>query len=275
LGIDIGGVDAVLMTGYPGSVSGLRQQAGRAGRKMADSVAVLVASGSPIDQYLMNHPEYLTDRSPESALIDPDHPVILLGHLECAAFELPFKENESFGTVNTELLQEYLQFMAQSGKVNLASGRYFWTDSAYPASSLSLRSSDSRSIALITNVNGNNQTIGEVDYLSSLWMVHPNAIYFMKEFYFVQSLDLEKSEAILRAVDEDYYTEPVKKVTLVKINEQEAEYYPGSKTTFGEIQVTTEIVVIKKFYGIHERSSQLNLWRFHQVPFVLRPTGFH
>jgi len=247
LGIDIGGVDAVLMTGYPGSVSGLRQQAGRAGRKMADSVAVLVASGSPIDQYLMNHPEYLTDRSPESALIDPDHPVILLGHLECAAFELPFKENESFGTVNTELLQEYLQFMAQSGKVNLASGRYFWTDSAYPASSLSLRSSDSRSIALITNVNGNNQTIGEVDYLSSLWMVHPNAIYFHEgNSYFVQSLDLEKSEAILRAVDEDYYTEPVKKVTLVKINEQEAEYYPGSKTTFGEIQVTTEIVGYKK-----------------------------
>ncbi len=247
LGIDIGGVDAVLMTGYPGSVSGLRQQAGRAGRKMADSVAVLVASGSPIDQYLMSHPEYLTGRSPESTLIDPDHPVILLGHLECAAFELPFRENEPFGTVNSDLLTEYMQFMAQSGKVNLASGRYFWTDTAYPASNLSLRSSDSRSISLISEVNGTNQTIGEVDYLSSLWMVHPNAIYLHEgNTYFVKSLDLEKSEAILQPVDEDYYTETVQKVTLVKINEQEAEYYPGSKTTYGEIQVTTEITGFKK-----------------------------
>ena len=247
LGIDIGGVDAVLMTGYPGSISGLRQQAGRAGRKMADSVAVLVASGSPIDQYLMSHPEYLTGRSPESALIDPDHPVILLGHLECAAFELPFKENEPFGTVNSDLLAEYMQFMAQSGKVNLASGRYFWTDTAYPASNLSLRSSDSRSISLLSEVNGNNQTIGEVDYLSSLWMVHPNAIYLHEgNTYYVKSLDLEKSKAILQPVEEDYYTEPVQKVTIVKINEQEAEYYPGSKTTYGEIQVTTEITGFKK-----------------------------
>ena len=247
LGIDIGGVDAVLMTGYPGSISGLRQQAGRAGRKMADSVAILVASGSPIDQYLMSHPEYLTGRSPESALIDPDHPVILLGHLECAAFELPFKENEPFGTVNSDLLAEYMQFMAQSGKVNLASGRYFWTDTAYPASTLSLRSSDSRSITLMSDVNGTNKTIGEVDYLSSLWMVHPNAIYLHEgNTYYVKSLDLEKSEAILQPVEEDYYTEPVQKLTLVKIIEQEAEYYPGSKTTYGEIQVTTEITGFKK-----------------------------
>jgi DEAD/DEAH box helicase domain-containing protein len=247
LGIDIGGVDAVLMTGYPGSVSGLRQQAGRAGRKTADSVAVLVASGSPIDQYLMNHPEYLTGRSPESALIDPDHPVILLGHLECAAFELPFQEHEKFGTVNSELLQEYLQFMAESGKVNLNSGRYFWTDTAYPASNLSLRSSDSRSINLVTGTEGNSQTIGEIDYLSSLWMVHPNAIYLHEgNTYFVKTLDLEKSVAHLEPVEEDYYTESVQKLTLVKLNEQEAEYYPGSKITYGEIQVTTEITGYKK-----------------------------
>lgn len=247
LGIDIGGVDAVLMTGYPGSVSGLRQQAGRAGRKMADSVAVLVASGSPIDQYLMSHPEYLTGRSPESALIDPDHPVILLGHLECAAFELPFREHEPFGTVNTEVLQEYLQFMADSGKVNHTADRYFWTDTAYPASNLSLRSSDSRSVNLMTGAEGSQKTIGEIDYLSSLWMVHPNAIYLHEgNTYFVKSLDLEKSIAMLEPVEEDYYTEPVQKVTLVKLSEQEAEYYPGSKTTYGEIQVTTEITGFKK-----------------------------
>jgi DEAD/DEAH box helicase domain-containing protein len=247
LGIDIGGVDAVLMTGYPGSISGLRQQAGRAGRKQADSAAILVASGSPIDQYLMRHPDYLTGRSPESALVDPDHPVILLGHLRCAAFELPFTDNEKFGSVDNSLLREYLNFMEESGLVNHTGEKYFWTDSAYPASVLSLRSSDSRSIALVTDTSNKETTIGEVDYLSALWMVHPKAIYLHEgNSFFVKSLDLEKSVATLEPVDEDYYTEPVRKVTLTKINEQEAEYYPGSKITYGEIQVTTEITGFKK-----------------------------
>lgn len=247
LGIDIGGVDAVLMTGYPGSVSGLRQQAGRAGRKLADCVAVLVATASPIDQYLMRHPDYLIGRSPESALIDPDHPLILLGHIKCAAFELPFNENETFGTVNTAALNEYLTFLSETGEINYTDGRYFWTDTAYPASSLSLRSSDSRSINLVASKPDKQQIIGEIDYLSSLWMVHPKAIYLHEgDTYYVKSLDLEKSEAILEAADEDYYTEPIRKVTLTKLNEQEAEYYPGSKITYGDIEVTTEITGFKK-----------------------------
>ncbi len=245
LGIDIGGVDAVLMTGYPGSISGLRQQAGRAGRKLAPSVAVLVATGNPIDQYLMHHPDFLTGHSPESALIDPDHPVILLGHIQCAAFELPFSEDEAFGSLNISDLKEYLQFLEESGQLNHSDGRYFWTDTAYPASQLSLRSSDSRSVNLV--LDKNQQTIGEVDYLSALWMVHPHAIYLHEgNSYFVKELDIEKSAAVLSPVDEDYYTEPVRKVTLSKINEQEAEYFPGSKITFGEINVTTDITGFRK-----------------------------
>ncbi len=247
LGIDIGGVDAVLLTGYPGSISGLRQQAGRAGRKQADSVAVLVASGSPIDQYLMRHPDYLTGRSPESALIDPDHPVILLGHLRCAAFELPFTENEKFGSVDSTLLNEYLGYLEESGVLNHSNNRYYWTDTAYPASFLSLRSSDSRSVNLVTEGSNKSQTIGEIDYLSALWMVHPKAIYLHEgNSYFVKSLDLEKSIATLEPIDDDYYTDPVRKVTLTKLNEQDSEYYPGSKITYGEIQVTTEITGFKK-----------------------------
>lgn len=255
LGIDIGGVDAVLITGYPGSVSAMRQQAGRAGRKTADSVAVLVASGSPIDQYLMRHPDYLVGKSPESALIDPDHPVILLGHLQCAAFELPFSDNECFGTANNTMVREYLEFMNESGQVNHSGGKYFWMDSAYPASNLSLRSSDSRSINLVVEENHRNKIIGEIDYLSSLWMVHPKAIYLHEGMsYFVKNLDLENYVASLETVDDDYYTEPVKKITLKKINEQDAEYYPGAKITYGEIQVTTEITGFKKL-----------LWNTHEV----------
>ncbi|KPL74786.1 hypothetical protein ADM99_00860 [Leptolinea tardivitalis] len=255
LGIDIGGVDAVLITGYPGSVSAMRQQAGRAGRKTEDSVAVLVASGSPIDQYLMRHPDYLVGKSPESALIDPDHPVILLGHLQCAAFELPFSDNECFGTANNTMVREYLEFMNESGQVNHSGGKYFWMDSAYPASNLSLRSSDSRSINLVVEENHRNKIIGEIDYLSSLWMVHPKAIYLHEGMsYFVKNLDLENYVASLEPVDDDYYTEPVQKITLKKINEQDAEYYPGAKITYGEIQVTTEITGFKKL-----------LWNTHEV----------
>lgn len=255
LGIDIGGVDAVLITGYPGSVSAMRQQAGRAGRKTEDSVAVLVASWSPIDQYLMRHPDYLVGKSPESALIDPDHPVILLGHLQCAAFELPFSDNECFGTANNTMVREYLEFMNESGQVNHSGGKYFWMDSAYPASNLSLRSSDSRSINLVVEENHRNKIIGEIDYLSSLWMVHPKAIYLHEGMsYFVKNLDLENYVASLETVDDDYYTEPVKKITLKKINEQDAEYYPGAKITYGEIQVTTEITGFKKL-----------LWNTHEV----------
>lgn len=266
LGIDIGGVDAVLMTGYPGSVSGLRQQAGRAGRKQADSTAVLVATANPIDQYLMNHPDFLSGKSPECALIDPNHPLILLGHLKCAAFELPFTDHESFGSLDTGLLHEYLDFLQESGLLHHSGERYFWTDTAYPASTLSLRSSDSRSVNLITKESGSQETIGEIDYLSSLWMVHPNAIYLHEgNTYSVRSLDLEKSEAILEPVDEDYYTEPIRKVTLTKINEQDAEYYPGSKITFGEIQVTTEITGFKRI-----------LWSTREVlsvePLILPPS---
>ncbi|HEX7555091.1 MAG TPA: helicase-related protein, partial [Leptolinea sp.] len=247
LGIDIGGVDAVFLTGYPGSISAVRQQAGRAGRKMASSVAVLVASGSPIDQYLMHHPDYLVGQSPESALIDANHPIILLGHLRCAAFELPFSEHERFGSVDNSLLQEYLEFMAESGIINHSGDRYFWTDTTYPASNMSLRSSDSRSISLLTEKNDSSQTVGEIDYTSALWMVHPNAIYLHEGIsYFVKSLDLEKSVAILEPMDEDFFTDPVKKVTITKINEQESEYYPGSKISYGEIQVTTEITGFKK-----------------------------
>lgn len=255
LGIDIGGVDAVLITGYPGSVSAMRQQAGRAGRKTEDSVAVLVASWSPIDQYLMRHPDYLVGKSPESALIDPDHPVILLGHLQCAAFELPFSDNECFGTANNTMVREYLEFMNESGQVNHSGGKYFWMDSAYPASNLSLRSSDSRSINLVVEENHRNKIIGEIDYLSSLWMVHPKAIYLHEGMsYFVKNLDLENYVASLEPVDDDYYTEPVQKITLKKINEQDAEYYPGAKITYGEIQVTTEITGFKKL-----------LWNTHEV----------
>jgi len=273
LGIDIGGVDAVLMTGYPGSISGLRQQAGRAGRKQADSAAILVASGSPIDQYLMRHPDYLTGRTPESALIDPDHPVILLGHLRCAAFELPFKDNEKFGSVDNNLLREYLSFMEESGLVNHTGEKYFWTDSAYPASALSLRSSDSRSIALVTDKSDKEQTIGEVDYLSALWMVHPKAIYLHEgNSFFVKSLDLEKSIASLEPVDEDYYTEPVRKVTLTKINEQEAEYYPGSKITYGEIQVTTEITGFKKI--LWSTREILSVEQLTLPPSTMRTTAY-
>ena len=137
--------------------------------------------------------------------------------------------------------------MSQSGVLNEAGDKYFWTDSAYPASSLSLRSSDSRSISLHLDNGASSKTIGEVDYSSALWTVHPQAVYLHEGItYFVKNLDLEKSEAHLEEIDEDYFTDPVKKLTISKISERENQDQAGTQTFFGEIQVTTEITGFKK-----------------------------
>src|SRR5690606_5503245 len=141
LGIDIGGMDAVVLVGYPGSIASTRQQAGRAGRKHGNSLAVMVASSSPLDQFLMQHPEFLFERSPEQALINPDILLILLQHLRCAAFELPFRAGEPFGRLAPDMLSSILELLSQSGELHASTDSYFWMADNYPAEGVSLRSS--------------------------------------------------------------------------------------------------------------------------------------
>ena len=243
LGIDIGSMDAVLLVGYPGTIASTRQQAGRAGRKQGSSLAVLVASSFPLDQFLMQHPEFIFDRSPEQALINPDNLLILLQHIRCAAFELPFKKGDRFGNVDASLLESLLDLLSQSGEVHISGDKYFWMADTYPADSVSLRSSSPNTVALqLESAYGRPQVIGQVDYESALWMVHPQAIYLHSGNMFeVQNLDLQNNTATLKPVEVDYYTDPKKSIEIEKLSLIRQSDVTGGTRSYGEVMVTTQV----------------------------------
>jgi DEAD/DEAH box helicase domain-containing protein len=243
LGIDIGGMDAVILVGYPGSIASTRQQAGRAGRKHGSSLAVMVASGSPIDQFLMRHTDFLFGRPPEQALINPDNLLILLQHIRCAAFELPFRKDEPFGSLPHEVLASFLELLAQSGDIHASAGRYFWMADRYPAEGVSLRASSPRQVALqVHQAGAAARAIGQVDYESALWMVHPQAVYLHNgQMYEVQELNLENNTARLKPTDADYYTEPRKQVDIEKISLARQSPVSSGTRNYGEVLVTTKV----------------------------------
>ncbi|HSJ89804.1 MAG TPA: DEAD/DEAH box helicase, partial [Anaerolineales bacterium] len=193
LGIDIGGLGAAILVGYPGTVASARQQAGRAGRGLESAAAVMVASANPIDQFLAHHPEYFFERSPEQALVNPDHLLILLEHLRCAMFELPFQKGESFGALPAEVVDEYLNFLLSNNEAHLSNEKYYWMADQYPAANISLRSASPHGVVLQTVMDDRPMTIGTVDGESALWMVHPGAIYLHEaQSFFVKDLNLEE-----------------------------------------------------------------------------------
>ncbi len=247
LGIDIGGLGAAVLVGYPGTIASTWQQAGRAGRGDDPAAAVLVTTASPIDQFLAHHPEYLLSRSPEQALINPDHPLILLNHLRCAAFELPFQSGENFGHLLSDRVKEYLEFLVDNGEVHTSTGRYFWMADAYPAVSVSLRSASTENVILHMDDGNQPRTIGEVDLASAFWMVHPGAVYLHEgQQYFVQELDLERHIAMLIPVGLDYYTEPQRKTEVGLISNLDHKSVPGGFKVHGELQVTTRVTGFRK-----------------------------
>lgn len=247
LGIDIGGIDASVLIGYPGSIAATRQQAGRAGRKLAPSLSILVTAPNAMDQYLARHPEYFFDRSPERALIAPDNLLILLQHIRCAAFELPFQPNEGFGAIPAERLVAFLQVLAQNGELYQQGGRYFWMADRYPAADISLRNASPDQITLIVKGNTRQQTIGQVDINSAHWMVHPDAVYLHEgTSYLVEDLDLEAGTAYLRQVVIDYYTQARRDSQVDGKNVKKSFEVAGGEKSLGDILVTNQVVGYRK-----------------------------
>ncbi|MEW6651722.1 MAG: DEAD/DEAH box helicase, partial [Chloroflexota bacterium] len=210
LGIDMGGVDAALLMGYPGSIASFLQQSGRAGRRSRPSLSVLVASSSPVDQYIIRHPEFVQGKNPEKALLDPDNPLLLLNHLRCALFELPFDQGESFGRLAWQQLVLYLDILKSLSQSVVRGQKYYWMADQYPANEVSLRNIGGQAFQLRLVAEDNRRIlIGEIDYQSAPKIVHPQAVYFHNgESYLVQQLDYEKSEGILEQFNGDYFTEP-------------------------------------------------------------------
>jgi len=247
LGIDIGSVNAVILSGYPGTIASTRQQAGRAGRKRETSLAIFIASSDPLDQFLVQHPDFIFERSPEQALIDPDNLLILLQHIRCAAFELPFTAGDTFGRLDQNILLNVLDLLSDSHEIHKKGSKYFWMADEYPSSSVSLRSSSPETFVLQADEQDRLTTIGEIDYESALWMVHPQAVYLHAgQSYLVEELNLEKQIARLSVYNGDYFTEPRKETNLEKIQTIEYEDYPDYQKSFGDIKVTTQVVGYRK-----------------------------
>jgi DEAD/DEAH box helicase domain-containing protein len=243
LGIDIGSLDVAVLLGYPGSVASAWQQAGRAGRRSGSSVAVLVANSTPLNQFIAKHPDYFFDAPVERARINPDNLQILLSHVKCAAFELPFSEDESFGS---EDLGEILRFLEEERLLHHSGGRWHWTSESYPADAVSLRSVSSDNF-VVQDVTKAPRIIAEVDYDSAPAMVHEKAVYILEgRTYFVEKYDHEERRVHVREAEVDYYTDAIT-YTKVKILDRFEEQPSGSaRRNRGEVHVTSQVVGFKK-----------------------------
>jgi DEAD/DEAH box helicase domain-containing protein len=231
LGIDIGALDVSVMAGYPGTIAATWQRAGRAGRRSGRSAAVMVASSAPLDQFVVRNPSYFFDASPERALIDPDNLHILVDHVKCAAFELPFSADEQFGrhpstgargaqsSVEGHDVQEILGVLAEQGLVHRTHESWAWTNESYPADAVSLRSVSSDNFVVVDTTD-DARVIGETDFTSGPATLHPKAIYIVEaKLYQVERLDFEGRKAFVREIDCDYYTDAITytKVTPIDV----------------------------------------------------------
>jgi DEAD/DEAH box helicase domain-containing protein len=242
LGIDIGALDVSVLAGYPGSIAATWQRAGRAGRRSGRSAAVMVASSAPLDQFIVRHPSYFFDASPERALIDPDNLHILVDHVKCAAFELPFTTSEAFGKHD---VQEVLGVLAEQGLVHKADTGYTWTNESYPADAVSLRSVSSDNFVIV-DITDETRVIGETDFTSGPATLHPKAIYIVEgKLYQVERLDFEGRKAFVREIDCDYYTDAITyaKVTIL---DEFTETTPDPFSAHGEVRVVSRVVGFKK-----------------------------
>ena len=244
LGIDVGSLDATVITGYPGSISSTWQQAGRSGRRSEESLSILVAQDNPLDQYFMNHPQAFFGRTAENALISPENPYIIRPHLLCAAYEAPLtpQDQELFGSS----FDDHLGALEEAGAIkNKGETWYISSEVAYPAQTVNIRSTSPYSYLVVED--GSGMILETVEEASAFFQLHPGAVYLHQgEPYLVDWLDLDSRTAYVVANDGAYYTQ-TKDVTDIRIRDvRRWKTSGGAAVCLGDVEVTNHVLGFKK-----------------------------
>ncbi len=246
LGIDIGALDVSITLGYPGSISSVWQQFGRAGRRGDDSLSILMATSDGTDQYLTKHPEYFIERNPENAMVNPDNLLIVTDHIKCAAFEIPFEDGEKFG--NFQATGDILSYLEDHSIVKRSAGKYHWTDDMYPANSFGLRTGPRENFVIVDITNpGKEEVIGEVDLFAAPTMIHRDAIYIHQGLqYYVEDLIWDDRQARVKRVNVDYFTDAHEKVDISILEDDSKATRNWTEFHSGELMLRIKAVMFKK-----------------------------
>ena len=248
LGIDIGSLTACILCGYPGTIASTWQQAGRAGRRKDTALTIMVASSAPLDQYIIQNPDYFFEASPENALVQPNNLYVLLSHIKCSAYELPFEEDEQFGDVTDT--SQFLEYLSENNILRHLDGKYYWMEEELPSGEISLRSAKTENFVIIDITNpAHHRVIGEMDRFTVPMLLHENAIYMHDaRMYQVEQLDMDTCKAYIKAVDTDYYTDADLNISLHILDDlEEKSLSCGAGLTLGELRVSTIVKMFKKF----------------------------
>ncbi len=246
LGIDIGSLDACVICGYPGSIASTWQQSGRAGRRQGVAATIFIANSSPLNQFIMRHPEYFLSQPPENGLLNPDNLYILISHIKCAAFELPFVQGDTYGAQDIEPI---LRFLQDAGVLRLAGGAWHWSAEEFPASEIGLRSASNENFVIVDTTQPTHRVIGQMDRYTAPMLLHDEAIYLHEGAqYQVQKLDFPNKKAFVKAVDVNYYTDADLSVNLRVLDCMRER--PGSIATAGsgEVLVSSIVTMFKKMH---------------------------
>ncbi|MDR1128454.1 MAG: DEAD/DEAH box helicase [Treponema sp.] len=236
LGIDIGGLDASVVAGFPGSFNSFWQQSGRAGRRGGTSVSVFVASSSPLDQFIMKNPEWFFRKSAEEGRLDPDNPYILADHVKCGCFELPFRDDTaSFPEPFGEQAAEALSYLEEAGIVRHTAGKWHWAERSFPAEGISLRSATADNVVIVDVTGGRHAVIGEMDRPSAKELIFKNAVYIHRgRQYLVEDLDIENRTCLVREAEVNYFTDGLVKTDIKVLAEDEEITVPPARRASGE-----------------------------------------
>jgi DEAD/DEAH box helicase domain-containing protein len=269
LGIDIGSLQTAILVGYPGTIASTWQQLGRAGRR-SGSVGVFVASSSPLDQFIVRHPEYFLSSDPEEGLIDPDNLLLLAGHLQAGLFELPFEEKERLGHAD---VHELLELFEEDGSASRSGGRWFWSRQAFPADEVHLRRIAADNVVIIDTSQPRPKVIGEMDQFTAPVLLHEEAVYLHEGAqYHVERLDWEEKKAYVHPVEVDYYTDALAAVTVQVLDTFAGPEEEGLSRSHGELKITALASMFKKIrFHTHEN---IGSGPIHLPEQTLHTTGY-